>query len=111
MLSMLTPWDPVVGTLGRILDLKVITSHLNTQWSRRQRFINNKGLNLVFQSRTKLRCQNCSQTSHTMAKCWAKGGGQEGQYPEWHEGKRDSHTSDMGIPIVWSFGYASQPNI
>jgi len=36
MLSMPTPsWDPVIGTLGGILDLKVIISRLNTEWSRR----------------------------------------------------------------------------
>ena len=35
MLSMPTPsWDPVIGTLGGILDPKVIISHLNTEWSR-----------------------------------------------------------------------------
>ena len=108
MLFILTPsWDPVVGTLGRILDPKVITSHLNTEWSRRQGLTKEKNMNLVFQSRTKLKCQNCSQTSHTIAKCCAIGGGRECQYPEWPKGKRDSHTSDMGKPIVWSFRYAN----
>jgi len=34
MLSTPTPsWDPVIGTLGRVLDPKVIISHLNTEWS------------------------------------------------------------------------------
>ena len=51
-----------------------------------------------------------------MAKCWAKGSGQEGQYPEWHKGNRVAHTSDknkavIGTPIVWSYGYASQPDV
>src|SRR5882672_1957317 len=36
-LSMPTPsWDPVVGTLGGVLDPKVVISRLNTEWSRRQ---------------------------------------------------------------------------
>jgi len=26
---------------------------------------------------------------HIKARCWAKGGGLEGQYPEWFKGKRD----------------------
>ena len=36
-LSMPTPsWDPIVGTLGGVLDPKVVISRLNTEWSRRQ---------------------------------------------------------------------------
>src|SRR5882724_1242256 len=36
-LSMPTPsWDPIVGTLGGVLDPKVVISCLNTEWSRRQ---------------------------------------------------------------------------
>jgi len=35
-LSMPTPsWDPVIGTLGGVLDPKVVISHLHTEWSRR----------------------------------------------------------------------------
>jgi len=34
MLSMLTPsWDPVIGTLGGVLDLRVVISCLNTEWT------------------------------------------------------------------------------
>src|SRR5882724_11863113 len=37
MLSMLTQsWDPVIGTLGRVLDPNIIISHLNTEWSQQQ---------------------------------------------------------------------------
>ena len=32
-LSMPTPWDPMVETLGGVLDPKVVTSHLITEWS------------------------------------------------------------------------------
>jgi len=33
-LSIPTPsWDPVVGTLGGVLDPKEVTSHLITKWS------------------------------------------------------------------------------
>src|SRR5882724_2516636 len=36
-LSMPSPsWDPVIGTLGGILDPKIVISRLNTEWSRRQ---------------------------------------------------------------------------
>src|SRR5882724_8401557 len=37
MLSMPTPsWDPVISTLGGVLDPKIIISRLNTEWSRQQ---------------------------------------------------------------------------
>jgi len=70
----------------------------------------------VFQTGTQLKCKNCRCTGHTETKCWAKGGGQEGQYPDWYEGKKDAHTSDTvkpvtDMPIVWSHGSASQPDI
>ena len=33
-LSMPTPsWDPVIGTLGGVLDPKVVISRLNTEWN------------------------------------------------------------------------------
>ena len=36
-LSMPTPsWDPVFGTLGGVLDPKMVISRLNTEWNRRQ---------------------------------------------------------------------------
>jgi len=71
--------------------------------------------NLVFQM-TQPKCKNCCHTGHIAAKCWAKGGSQEGQYPEWHKGNRGTYSSDkdkavMGTPIVWSYGYASQLDI
>ena len=103
-------WDPVIGTLGGVLDPKVVISHLNTEWSRRQGLtLMGKDSNVVFQTRTKLKCENCNRMGHTKARCWAKGGGQEGQYPEWFKGKRDSCTSNtiktvMDMPIVWMYG-------
>jgi len=44
-----------------------------------------------------------------------KGGGQEGQYPEWFKGRKDSHTSNTvktatETPIVWTYGLAKQPD-
>jgi len=91
MLSMPTPsWDPVIGTLGGILDPKVVILRLNTEWSRRQGFTSiNKDPNIVFQASGKptMKCENCNRTGHTKAKCWVKGGGLEGQYPEWWRGK------------------------
>src|SRR5882724_8927236 len=112
MLSMPTPsWDPVIGTLGGVLDLKVIISRLNTEWSRCQGPISNdKDTNIVIQMSNKshLKCNNCRRPSHFKAKCWAKGGGQEDQYPEWFKGKRDSHTANTikpvsKNPIVWTY--------
>ena len=46
---------------------------------------------------------------HTKAQCWAKGGGQEGQYPEWFKGKKDQWASNSmqtitETPIVWTYG-------
>src|SRR5882724_217137 len=113
-LSMPTPsWDPVIGTLGGILDPKVVISRLNMEWSRRQGLTSiNKDSNVVFQmsGKSTMKCENCNQTGHTKVKCWAKGGGLEGEYPEWWTGKQDGHTSNtvktiMDTPIVWTYGY------
>jgi len=66
-------WDPIVGTLGGVLDPKVVISHLNTKWSRRQGLTSTgKGSDVVFQTGTQLKCENCHQTGHIKAKCWAK---------------------------------------
>ncbi len=36
-----------------------------------------------------VQCENCHKKGHTKAKCWAKGGGQEGQFEaDWWKGKR-----------------------
>ena len=112
-------WDPVIGTLGGVLDLKVIMSQLNTKWSRRQGLtLTGKDVDVVFQtsSRTSIKCENCHWTGHTKSRCWAKGGGQEGQYPECFEGKRDTCTSNTvkavtETPIVWTYSSISQPDI
>ena len=117
---MLTPsWDPVIGTLGGVLDPKVIISRLNTEWRQHQGPISNdKDTNVVFQTSNKshLKCDNCGRPGHFKAKCWAKGGGQEGQYPEWFKGKRDSHTTNTiktvsENPIVWTCGSISKPDV
>jgi len=119
-LSMQTPsWDPVVGTLGGILDPLVIISHLNTKWRQRQGLTSNgKESNVVFQASNKpsLKCDNCNHSGHIKVRCWEKGRGQEGQYPEWFKGKKDSHTSNMvksitETPIVWTYGSAGRPDI
>jgi len=51
-LSMPTPsWDPVIGTLGGVLDPKIVNSCLNTEWSRRQGLTStSKDRNVVFQN-------------------------------------------------------------
>ena len=119
-LSMPTPlWDPVIGSLGGVLDPKVIISQLNTEWSRRQGLTSTgKDTNVVFQtgSRSSLKCDNCNRMGHTKPKCWAKGGGQEGQYPEWFKGKQDQRISNMvktvtEMPIVWTYGSMGQPDM
>jgi hypothetical protein len=56
-----------------------------------------------------VKCENCNRTGHTKIKCWAKGGGQEGQYPEWFKGKKDLRTSNTvktvtDTHIVWAYG-------
>ena len=92
-LSMPTPsWDPVIGSLGGVLDSMTVISCLNTEWSQRQGLTStSKGSNVVFQAsnRAAFKCDNCNKTGHTKARCWAKGGGQEGQYPEWFKGRKD----------------------
>jgi len=82
-LSMPSPsWDLVVGTLGGVLDPRVIISRLNTEWSRRQGLTRkNKDQNsVVFQTSTQLKCENCNWAGHVKGNYWAKCGGQEGQY-------------------------------
>ncbi len=119
-LSMPTPsWDPVIGTLGGILDPKIVISRFNTEWSRRQVLTSGgKDSNVVFQTSNKssLKCDNCNRLGHTKPRCWAKGGGQEGQYPEWFKGKRDGRTSNTvkavtDSPIVWTYGSVSHPDV
>jgi len=84
-LSMPKPsWDPVIRTLGGILDPKIVILRLNMEWSQRQGLTSiNKDSNVVFQASGKstMKCENCNWASHTKAKCWAKCGGLEGQYP------------------------------
>src|SRR5882724_12847070 len=77
-LSMLTPsWDPVIGTLGGVLDPKIVISRLITEWSRRQGLTTlGKDPNMVFQTGTRPKCKNCNWSGHVKAKCWSKGGGQ-----------------------------------
>ena len=103
MLSMLTPsWDPVISTLGGVLDLKVIISHFNTEWCWWQGpTSSNKDSNVIFQASSKLyvKLDNCKRMGHIKAKCWAKGSGQEGQYPKWFKGRKDSCTSNT---MKWS---------
>src|SRR5882672_10820419 len=85
-LSMPTPsWDPVIGTLGGVLDPKIVISRLNTEWSSRQGLTSStKDSNVVFQTSNKLsmKCDNFNRSGHTKTRCLEKGGGQEGQYPE-----------------------------
>ena len=108
-------WDPVIGSLGGILDLIVIILHLNTEWSRSQGLIStistSKDSNVIFKTASKslFKCENCNHTGHMKARCWAKGGGLEGQYPEWFKGKKDPCTSNSvkaitETPIVWTLG-------
>jgi len=119
-LSIPTPsCDPVIGTLGGVLDLKIIILHLNTEWSQQQRpTSSNKDSNVIFQasSKSQVKCDNCNWTGHIKAKCWAKGGRQEGQYPEWFKGRKDSHTSNTirtvaDTPMVWAYGSVSEPDV
>jgi len=104
-------WDPVIGTLGGVLDPKIIISRISTEWSRRQGLsTDKKNNNVVFQTGTRpsIKCDNCERTGHTKTRCWAKGGGQEGQYPEWYKGKKDPKTSNTvkavsDTQIIWAY--------
>src|SRR3979490_1159336 len=116
-LSMPPPsWDPVMGMLGGVLDPMVIISRLNTEWSRWGGLTSDKkNPNIVFQTGAKssYKCDNCGKTGHSKTRCWAKGGGLEGQYPEWFKGKRDSNSPNVvktltDSAIVWTCGSGSQ---
>src|SRR5882724_1247836 len=113
-LSMMTPsWDPVIGTIGGILDPKVVISHLNTKWSRRQGLTStSKDPNVVFQTSTWLRCEKCNQPGNVKANFWSKGGSQEGQYP-WKNNSQTSNTvnSVTDTPIVWACRPMSWPDV
>jgi len=59
--------------------------------------------------------QQLQQGQSFKARCWEKGGGQEGQYPKWFKGKKDSHITNTiktvsKNPIVWTYGSISQPD-
>ena len=119
-LSMPTPsWDPVIGTLGGVLDPKIVISRINTEWNRRQGVTpSGKDPNVVFQTngKTHLHCENCNKTGHTKVKCWAKGGGQEGQYPDWFKGKKETRNQNTiktitETPIVWAYGSNNSPEL
>jgi len=78
-LSMPSPsWDPVIGTLGGVLDPHIVISHLNTEWSRRQGLMSSReDPNIVFHTSTNPKCKNCSWIGHIKVKWWAKGGGRK----------------------------------
>ena len=69
-----------------------------------------KESNVVFQTKGKalLQCETCNKTGHIKVKCWAKGGGQEGQYPDWFKGRKGSNHNTVktitDTPIVWTYG-------
>jgi len=113
-LSMPTPsWDPVIGTLGGVLDPKVVISCLNTKWSRRQGLTSTgKDPNVVFQTCAWPKCKNWNQLGDVKAKCWSKGGSQEGQFP-WKNNSQTSNTvnSVTDTPIVWACGPMGQLDI
>ena len=111
-LSMLTPsWDPVVGTLGGVLDPKVVTLYLITKWSQRQGLTSTgKDQNIVFQmGSSQPKCKNCGKSGHIKANCRAKGGGQEGQYPKRYNPQTINSVTDT--PIVWTYGSKNRPDV
>ncbi|KAF8574352.1 hypothetical protein K439DRAFT_1624383 [Ramaria rubella] len=119
-LSMPSPfWDPVVGLLGGTLDSKVVISRLTTKWSRRQGLTSTgKESNIGFQmgGRMSFRCENCNKSGDTKSRCWAKGGDQEGQYPEWFKGKQDSRSPNIvktmtDSRIIWACGLKGSPDL
>jgi len=78
ILSMSMPsWDPVIGTLGGILDPKVVISWLNMEWSQRQGLTLKKKDSMSYfrpvGNHSKMR--NYNRTGHPKARCWEKGEG------------------------------------
>ena len=42
-----------------------------------------------------MKCENCKESGHDEANCWAKGGGEEGQGPRSQGGKREEKRPEM----------------
>lgn len=42
------------------------------------------------------KCNNCGRTGHTKEKCFRKGNGMEGQYPEWWHRNKDTTSMTSG---------------
>src|SRR5882724_11812323 len=55
------------------------------------------------------KCENCGKLGHTKAKCWAKGGGQEGQYLKRYNLLTINSITDT--PIVWTNGSKIHPDV
>ena len=92
---------------------KVIISCLTTKWSRRPGITTSgKDPNMVFQTGTWLRCENCNQSGHVKGKFQSKGGGQEGQFPwKWDTWTSNTVNSIMDTPIVWAYGSTGRPEV
>ena len=95
----------------------MIISRLCTEWTRRLGSKpSNMDRNVVFHSRVgrnTYKCDNCKKSGHTKSRCWSKGGGQEGQCPEWLKGKENNKSNHAlkaatVMHIVWAYGHSSE---
>lgn len=89
--SLPVSWDSVVGTLYDAKSSADIISHLTIHWNRidRSKSITNPATTVTAlqvdtkKSQNQLLCtnQNCGRRGHTIANCYWRGGGKEGQFP------------------------------
>ncbi|KAF5329286.1 hypothetical protein D9619_009430 [Psilocybe cf. subviscida] len=54
-----------------------------------------------------LKCTNCGKPGHELATCFQKGGGKEGQFPDWWRGKKVGGTAQMAASATTTHVAAS----
>ncbi|KAF5313819.1 hypothetical protein D9619_013038 [Psilocybe cf. subviscida] len=54
-----------------------------------------------------LKCTNCGKLGHELASCFQKGGGKEGQFPEWWRGKKAGGTTQTAASATTTHVAAS----
>jgi hypothetical protein len=84
-------WDSVVGTLYEAKSSADVINRLTIHWNRidRSKSVTNPAMTVtalqtdVRRPRSQLQCtnRNCGRRGHTIANCYWRGGGKEGQFP------------------------------
>jgi hypothetical protein len=106
-----TSYDRVVSSISVSVHLgsKALTAEIfeqlildeAEQWQVKDRYVENRDEAQATDSgkrkgkdkskdKKKVECHNCCKTRHYKSKCWAKGGGKEGQGLQWGRGAKDN---------------------